>query len=98
MNMRPIFSAEGRLQGHVDLLACPMGRDGVHISDTPAAGQDGASQSGAFRTHSIHTRSIKIASGEDRAELTFLVSDDIPDWVWETGRAVKFTGFRRGRN
>lgn len=98
MNLRPIFSPDGRLLGHFDLLACPMGRDGVHIPDTPATGQDNVSQSGAVRAHSIPTRSIKIASGENRAELSFLVSDDIPDWVWQTGRAMKFTGFRRGRN
>ena len=91
--MMPIFSSDGRLQGHVDLLACPMGRNGVHIPDTAAQG--GETQQGAVRAHSIPTRSIKIASGEKRVELTFLVSDDIPDWVWETGRAVKFSGFRR---
>ena len=95
MKMMPIFTSDGRLQGHVDLLACPMGRTGVHIPDTPAAGQDGAPQSGAVRAHSIPARSLKISIGQDRSELTFLVSDDIPDWVWKSGRAVKFTEFRR---
>jgi len=91
MRMMPIYSSDGHLQVHVDILACPLGRNGVHISDT----QDGGPQSGPPRAHSIPTRSLKISSGDARTELTFLVSDDIPDWVWKTGRAVKFTEFRR---
>lgn len=91
MKMMPIYSSDGHLQGHVDILACPLGRNGVHIPDT----QDGGPQAGAPRAHSIPTRSLKISIGEARTELTFLVSDDIPDWVWKSGRAVKFTEFRR---
>lgn len=94
MKMRAILARNGQLLGHLDTSLCAVGRFEVTIHNTPAVPEPISHAGKLADTISICRFSwmyLEFRHGRAEVDCYYLVANvPIPEWVWETGRAVKF--------
>lgn len=96
MKMRAVYSKRGQLLGHIDLDYCMLGRNFYLLDDTlinPVVIKDikPSDEINIFRFYEKITPFKENGNHDTYSFIHLVAMKPIPQWVWKTGKAVKFS-------